>query len=184
MTKHILCFVVATAIIAIQTSCGNSSGQGTAAKGTEAAADAPGGSGTKGAITCKLDGTPKKFEISQSFFEISLSADGQGPKDGLELLDGNNKKEGFQFEIKKSGQTKITDGARGDINCIINYYNAAGVTYTGEDVTFDVTAYDGSHLTGSFSGKLVNIAFGGSSKTANQYPQYLQITDGTFDLHK
>ena len=104
-------------------------------------------------------------------------------EDGLEILDGDAKKEGFQFEFKKSGTTKIKTDATGDMNCIINYYNPQGITYTGEDVTVVVASYDQNHLTGTFSGKLVN-AYYEENPAAKNYSQYIQITDGKFDVHR
>ncbi len=136
-----------------------------------------------------MDGKQKTFNVQKSFFEIPLGVDLNGAKDGLEILDGDAKKEGFQFEFKKSGTTKIKTDATGDMNCIINYYNPEGITYTGEDVTVIVSSYDQNHLTGTFSGKLVNVNYdgglgGAKAKIAKNYPQYIQVTDGKFDLHK
>ena len=172
-------------------SCNNSTGSGSSsgsADSTSSAAPASSG-GNKGTITCIMDGQPKTFHVSQSFFEIPLGVDPNGSKDGLEILDGDAKKEGFQFEFKKSGTTKIKTDATGDMNCIINYYNPQGITYTGENVTVVVTSYDQKQLTGTFSGKLVNINYdgglgGSTANTAKNYPQYIQITDGKFDLQK
>ena len=75
------------------------------------------------------------------------------------------------------------------MNCIINYYNPQGIIYTGEDVIVVVSSYDQNHLTGTFSGKLVNVNYdgglgGAKAKIAKNYPQYIQITDGKFDLQK
>lgn len=172
-------------------SCNNSSGSGSSpgSVGTPSnAAPAP-STGDKGTITCIMDGQQKTFTVQQSFFEIPLGVDPNGAKDGLEILDGNAKKEGFQFEFKKSGTTKIKSDATGDMNCIINYYNPEGVVYTGEDATVNVTSYSKSHLTGTFSGKLVNVNYdgglgGATAKIAKNYPQYIQITDGKFELQK
>lgn len=135
----------------------------------------------KGTITCKIDGTQKSYSLAQSFFEISLGIDPSGPRDGLEILDGSGKKEGFQFEFKKSGVTKINSDATGDMNCIINYYNSAGITYTGEDVVVRVAHYAGNQLSGTFSGKLHNVMYRHNA-TAKNYPEYITITDGKFDL--
>ena len=60
---------------------------------------------------------------------------------------------------------------------------------TGEDVIVVVSSYDQNHLTGSFSGKLVNINYdsglgGAKAKIAKNYPQYIQVTEGKFDLHR
>ena len=172
-------------------SCNNSSGSGSSS-GTagSVSSSAPASSGgDKGTITCIMDGQQKTFHVGQSFFEIALGIDPNGAKDGLEILDGDAKKEGFQFEFKKSGTTKIKSDATGDMNCIINYYNAKGITYTGEDVNIVVTSYDQKQLTGTFSGKLVNINYDGglggtTANTAKNYPQYIQITGGKFDLHR
>jgi len=131
-----------------------------------------------------MDGQQKTFKVQQSFFEISLNVDPNGAKDGLEILDGDAKKEGFQFEFKKSGTTKIKSDATGDMNCIICYYNPEGVVYAGEDVTVDVTSYNQNHLTGTFSGRLVNVLYDGGSKDAKNYPEFIQITDGKFDVQK
>ncbi len=168
-------------------SSGSGSSSGSAGSASSAAPASSGGD--KGTITCIMDGKQKTFHVSQSFFEIPLGVDPNGSKDGLEILDGDAKKEGFQFEFKKSGTTKIKSDASGDMNCIINYYNPQGITYTGEDVTVVVTSYNQKHLTGTFSGKLVNINYdgglgGSTANTAKNYPQYIQITGGKFDLQK
>jgi len=172
-------------------SCNNSNGSGknanTQDSNTESSQTTPGAG--KGTITCLMDGKQRTFNVQQSFFEISLGVDPNGPKDGLEILDGDAKKEGFQFEFKKSGTTKIKTDATGDMNCIINYYNPQGITYTGEDAIVIVASYDQNHLTGTFSGKLVNINYdgglgGSTANTAKNYPQYIQITDGKFELQK
>ncbi len=171
-------------ILLITVSCNNSAGSGNSSGSAESASSAAPASsdGNKGTITCIIDGQQKTFKVQQSFFEISLDVDPNGAKDGLEILDGNPKKEGFQFEFKKSGTTKIKSGGGGDMNCIINYYNSHGITYTGEDVIVNVTSYDSKKLSGTFSGKLVNVYFDGKSDAKN-YPQYIQITDGKFDMH-
>lgn len=70
------------------------------------------------------------------------------------------------------------------MNCIINYFNTHGITYTGKDVTVVVSSYDKNHLTGTFSGKLVNAYYDEGTNGAKNYPQYTQITDGKFDLQK
>ncbi len=171
-------------------SCNDSSGSGSkaAAQGSNAAGSSTSNTG-KGTITCLMDGKQKTFQVSQSFFEIPLGVDPNGSKDGLEILDGDAKKEGFQFEFKKSGTTKIKTDASGDMNCIIGYYNPAGVVYTGEDVTISIASYTKNQLTGTFSGKLVNVNYdgglgGSTANIAKNYPQYIQITDGKFDLQK
>ncbi|MEJ0082246.1 MAG: hypothetical protein WDM78_15165 [Puia sp.] len=133
----------------------------------------------KGTISCLMDGQQKTFTLQQSFFEIRLDPYSKGPTDAIEILDGSSKREGFQFEFKKSGTTKIKTGG-GDMNCIINYYNAAGATYTGKDVTVTVTSYNQKQLTGTFSGKLHNINYKVSS---DKNPEFIQITNGKFDLH-
>ncbi len=133
----------------------------------------------KGTITCMIDGKQKTFTPQQGFFEISLGDPGASQKDGLEILDGSIKREGFEFEFKKTGTTKINSHATGDMNCIINYYDAKGGTYTGDDVTVNVTAYSKSTLTGTFSGKLKNINYKSAS---NKSPEFIQITEGKFDM--
>ena len=135
-----------------------------------------------GIITCLMDGKQKSFKPRRGFFEITLDVDSKGPKDGLELLDGDAKHEGFQFEIKMKGTTKIESGG-GDINCIINFYNPAGIVYTGDHVTFTISAYDKKNLTGTFSGKLVNPSFN-PAKNPQNFPQHIVITEGKFDLHR
>jgi len=177
-------------LLLVIVSCNNSTGSGSnsgSADGTSNAAPVSSGS-DKGTITCIIDGQQKTFKVQQSFFEISLGVDPNGAKDGLEILDGDAKKEGFQFEFKKSGTTKIKVDASGDMNCIIGYYNPEGVVYAGEDATVNITSYNQNHLTGTFSGKLVNVNYdgglgGSTSNIAKNYPQYIQITDGKFDLN-
>ena len=177
-------------ILLITASCNNSANSGDGSGKTDSnskALSTTSGAG-KGTITCFMDGVQKTFNVQQSFFEIPLGVDPNGPKDGLEILDGDAKKEGFQFEFKKSGTTKIKSDATGDMNCIINYYNPEGVVYTGDDVTINITSYSQSNLTGTFSGKLANINYdgglgGAKAKIAKNYPQYIQITDGKFDLN-
>lgn len=166
-------------LILIITSCNNSGNQAKVS-GLDATTSAATASATdsKGTITCLIDGKQKSFNIQQTFFEIALGEDLNGPKDGVEILDGSVKKEGFQFEFKKTGTTKI--GSGGDLNCIINYYNANGATYTGRDVTVHVDSYDKNHLTGTFAGKLVDINYSGA---VDKNPEFIQITDGKFDLH-
>src|SRR5689334_15931328 len=141
-------------------------------------------SGSKGTITCNIDGKVKIFYVSQAFFEIPLDVDRTGPKNGIEILDGDAKKEGFQFQFKNSGTTKIKNDATGDLLCMINYYNPQGVTYTGADVAIVVTAYDQEHLSGTFSGKLDNVYYDIGTNGAKNYPKYIQITDGKFDMSK
>ena len=133
----------------------------------------------KGNISCLMDGKQKTFTLQQSFFEIRLDPYSKGPTDAIEILDGSSKRVGFQFEFKKSGTTIIKTGG-GDMNCIINYYNAAGATYTGKDVIVTVTSYNQKQLMGTFSGKLHNINYKGTSE---KNPEFIQITNGKFDLH-
>lgn len=172
-------------ILLITVSCNNSANSGDGSGKTDSNSKTVSTiSGTgKGTITCLIDGVQKTFIVQQSFFEISLAVDPNGAKDGLEILDGDAKKEGFQFEFKKTGTTKIKNDATGDLNCIINYYNLEGITYTGQDATVTVTSYDQKHLSGTFSGRLVNAYYDGNS-VAKNYPQYIQITDGKFDLQR
>ena len=60
------------------------------------------------------------------FGEINLDPYSKGPRNGILCTDGDSKKEGFQFKIKKSGTTKIKSNATGDMNCIINYLQPRG----------------------------------------------------------
>lgn len=135
----------------------------------------------KSTITCLIDGKQKTFTPQQGFFEISLGDPSSNQKDGLEILDGSVKREGFEFEFKKTGTTKIKTGGSGDMNCIINYYSPEGSTYTGNDVTIVVTDYSKDRLTGTFSGKLHNINYKSAS---NKNPEYIQITDGKIDMQR
>ncbi len=167
----------------IMFSCNNLSGSGNTSDAPKSDATSTSSQAGKGTITCLLDGKQKAFTVDRSYFEIPLGVDPNGPKDGLEILNGNIKKEGFEFECKKSGTSKIKDDASGDMNCIINYYNPQGITYTGEDVTVVITSYDQTHLTGTFSGKLVNTYYE-EKAAAKNYPQYIQVTDGKFDLRQ
>lgn len=64
--------------------------------------------------------------------------------------------------------------------CIINYYNPAGKIYTGGGVDVTVISYDQKHVTGTFSGKLVNVCYTGAS---DPNPQFTQISEGKIDLH-
>lgn len=170
----------------INVSCNNSNdskkNSNTPDKNNQSSQTTPGGG--KGTISCLIDGTSKTFTVQQSFFEINLDPYSKGEKDGLEILDGNAKREGFQFEFKKSGTTKIKADATGDMNCIIGYYNPEGVVYAGEDVTVVVTSYNQNHLTGTFSGKLVNVLYDGGSTIAKNYPEFIQISDGKFNVQK
>lgn len=147
-------------------------------------------SGTaSGTISCLIDGKQKTLVI-QGFREISLDFYSKGPSDGILFANGDDKGEGFQFKIKKSGTTKINHTGTGDPHCVINYYNSEGVTYTGQDVTVVVTSYNQNHLTGTFSGRLANVYFKSGSafptvrgaKVAKNYPEFIQITNGKFDL--
>ena len=131
----------------------------------------------KGTITCMMDGKQRTFSPHQGFFEIRLDPDSKGPTDAIEILDGNNKIEGFQFEFKKTGTTQIGHG--GDMNCIINYYNPQGIVYIGKPATVTVVSYDKKNLTATFQGKLVNAHY---QKGSEQYPDTIQITDGKIVL--
>ncbi|MEO7045355.1 MAG: hypothetical protein ABI091_08640, partial [Ferruginibacter sp.] len=98
----------------------------------------------------------------------------------LELLDGNATNEGFQFEIKNEGSS-VFEGMDGVLN-MFAYFNGKGITYSAhENVTASVTSFDGNHLTGTFSGKFQNTNYKGASDTN---PEFIQITDGKFDLIK
>jgi len=122
-----------------------------------------------GTMTCVIDGKPDSIKVENTFFEMNLDVDSKGPKDGIELLDGSAKKEGFQFEIKNTGTTKITNGING---CILSYYNPAGKVYSADNALVTITSFNGGHLTGTFAGGFA--AYEGDSK--------IQITDGKFDL--
>ena len=145
----------------------------------------------EGGITCLIDGKQKMLSI-EGFREINLDFHSKGPTDGILFANGDDKKEGFQFKIKKIGTTKINHSGTGDLYCIINYYNSEGVTYTGENMIVSVTSYTKNHLTGTFSGKLTNVYYDSRSafpsikgaKIAKNYPKYIQITDGKFDLRQ
>jgi hypothetical protein len=152
-------------------SCGNNS----STKDNTNATTVSSASSGKGNITCTIDGKPVSITVQNSFFEMRLDVYSKGANDGIELLDGSAKKEGFQFEIKNSGTTKIKSGSLGDINCIISYYASNGNIYSGDDAVITITSFSGDHLTGTFSGKFVQ--YGGASGT-------IQITDGKFDLQK
>ena len=189
MKKLLILPLVFTGLITV--SCNNSSGSSssTGAQGNDTKTATTTSASGKGTITCLIDGNQKTFNVRKPFFDIPLNHDFQGPKDGLELLDGDRNNEGFQFEIKNSGTTTIKTDPSGDRNCMIGYYNPAGVLYAGADVIVTVTSYTQNQLTGTFSGKLVNVNYdgglgGSGAKTAKNYPQYIQITDGKFDISK
>jgi hypothetical protein len=172
-------------------SCNNSSGPISSSDNSsiDAKSVSPNSGADKGTITCLMDGKQKTFHVQKDFFEIPLDVYSKGPNDGLELLDGDRTREGFQFEIKNNGTTKIKNVPGGDRHCIWGYYNSAGVVYAGTDVVVNITSYNQSHLTGTFSGKLLNVNYdgglgGATAKIAKNYPQYIQITDGKFDLQK
>jgi hypothetical protein len=175
----------------ITASCSNSSGSGNSSdtKDSNSAAAPITSAAGKGTITCLMDGKQRTLNVRKGFFEIPLDHNFQDPKDGLELLDGDRNNEGFQFEIKNGGTTKIKSDLTGDKNCMMGYYNPEGVLYAGDDMVVNVTSYNQKQLTGTFSGKLVNINYegglgGSTANIAKNYPQYIQITDGKFDLQK
>ena len=166
-------------VLIIMSSFNYTAGSSKAAPGSGIISEESAGTG-KGTISCLMDGQQKTFTPQQSFFEIRLDPYSKGPTDAIEILDGSSKREGFQFEFKKIGTTKIKSGG-GDMNCIINYYNAAGATYTGKDVTIIVTSYNQKQLAGTFAGKLHNINYKGAS---DKNPEFIQITNGKFDMHE
>ena len=129
----------------------------------------------KGTITCKIDGKPITIIVQNGFFEMPLSHDPKDPKDGLELLDGSTKKEGFQFEIKNTGVTNIDAEYGNSKGCGIGYYNSTGQLYADTKGEIKITSYSGGHLTGTFSGKF-------QDNERKKIP--IQITDGKFDLLK
>ena len=184
MKKLLITFFSCTTLII---SCNNSLGsqKNAGAENATTGSSSTTSTGSKsGTITCTLDGKQKAFDL-RGFTEINLDPYSKGPKDGILFTDGDSKKERFQLEIKKSGTTKIKSNAAGDMNCIINYYNPEGIVYTGDDVVVSITSYNGSNLSGAFSGRLVNVYFeGGGSKNEKNYPEFIQITDGKFEMSK
>jgi hypothetical protein len=162
-------FITLAFSVLILTSCTNQN-SGTAGNTTTNAIPVSSNS-AKGTINCVIDGKPVSIKVEESFFEMNLDVDSKGPKDGLELLDGSAKKEGFQFEIKNTGSTEITNGSN---DCIISYYNPAGVVYSGNNVLVTITSYSSGHLTGTFAGQFRR--WNGGNKIL------MQITDGKFDL--
>ena len=127
----------------------------------------------KGTITCNIDGKPISIIVQNGSFEMPLSHNPKDPKDGLELLDGSTKKEGFQFEIKNTGITNIDAEYGNSEGCGIGYYNSTGQLYAGTKGEITVTSFSGGHLTGIFSGKF-------QDDERKKIP--IQITDGKFDL--
>jgi hypothetical protein len=125
----------------------------------------------QGTITCVIDGKPVSIIVQNRFFPITLNPDSKGPTDGLELMDGSAKKEGFQFEIKDHGTTNIRGGAD-NILCIFTYFGTDGAAYVGKDVVVTVTSSSGNHLTGTFSGKFKKVIG----------REIISITNGKFDL--
>ena len=144
-----------------------------------------------GSITCLMDGKAVTLR-AQGFREISLDFYAKGSLDGIMFANGDDKAGGFQFKIKKSGITKINHTGSGDLHCIINYDNAEGVTYTGQDITVVVTSYNQHQLSGTFSGTLVNVYYKSGSafptvrgaQIAKNYAQFIQITNGKFDIQQ
>ena len=181
MKKLLITFSCTTLIISCNNSLGSQKNAGAENATTGSSSTTSTGS-KSGTITCTLDGKQKAFDL-RGFTEINLDPYSKGPKDGILFTDGDSKKEGFQLEIKKSGTTKIKSNAAGDMNCIINYYNPQGIVYTGDDVTVIVSSYNGSKLSGTFSGKLVNVYFQ-EGKNEKNYPEFIQITDGKFEMSK
>jgi hypothetical protein len=151
--------------------CGNAS----AGKDSHNASSVAGGgtSSGNGTITCAINAKPLSIVVTNAYFPITLDPDSKGPADGLELLDGSAKKQGFQFEIKDHGTTNIRGGAD-NILCIFTYFDSEGATYVGNDVTVTVTAFSDHHLIGTFAGKFEKSI--GSS--------LISVADGKFDLTK
>jgi hypothetical protein len=163
-------------------SCNNSPGSGnnSITPKSEAASASTTSGADKGTITCTIDGKSKTFLVHNAFFEIRLEPDSKGTNDGFEFLDGSATNEGFQFEIKNKG-TSVFKGMDGVLN-MFSYFNGKGVDYVAyEGVTTSVTSFDGNHLTGTFSGKFQNTNYKGASDTN---PEFIQITDGKFDVNK
>ena len=139
-------------------------------------------SSDKGTIICTIDGKSRTFQVHNAFFEMRLEPDMNGPKDGFELLDGNKKKEGFQFEIKNK-VTSVFKGMDGVLN-MLSYFNSNGADYVPADhgdAIVTVSSFDTNHLTGTFSGKFQNTDYKGAS---DPNPEFIRITNGKFDLHK
>ncbi len=173
IVEHALYIAIVPAFVAVLSgSCGNTNAGKDAKSAGNIVAGANASSGN-GSITCAIDGKPVSIVVSNAYFPIVLSPDSKGPTDGLELMDGSPKKEGFQFEIKDHGTTNIRGGAD-NILCIITYYDKAGATYVGKDVTVSVSVFSGDHLTGTFAGKF--------EKSVGD--NVISITDGKFDLVK
>lgn len=175
----LLCF--STAAI----SCNNSSGSANTSTAKDSLASAISShsvtSGDKGTFTCTIDGKPITIKVTNSFFEMTLDPYSKGPKDGIELLDGSHTKEGFQFEIKKEGTTTFRGMA--GVNALLTYFNSNGVQYLPDEesnVIANVTSYNGTHVTGTFSGKFNRY----EGAPANNAPASIMITDGKFDLQK
>jgi hypothetical protein len=178
--------LILSSCIIIMLSCNNSSGKNLGASNSKPTQlSTTSAASNKGTITCVMDGKQRTFGL-QGFREIILDPYSKGPTDGVLFADGDIKKEGFQFIIKKSGATKLKTVIKGgDMNCIINYYNTQGIVYTGKDVVVNVSSYNGSKLTGTFSGSLVNVYYdGGGSKNEKNYPEFIQISKGSFDVQK
>ncbi|HEY2721919.1 MAG TPA: hypothetical protein VGI82_09340 [Chitinophagaceae bacterium] len=169
---------------ALMISCNNSSGNSDDNPNSKADPTSAASSAGMGTISCTIDG--KQIAMNaKGFSEINLDPYSKGPKDGILLAVGDGKTNSLQIEMKKSGVSKIRDNATQDINCIINYYNPEGVTYTGSDVTVTVTSYDGNKLTGTFSGKLVNVNYDeGDNKNEKSAPQFIQVTDGKLNCQR
>ena len=163
-------FILPLFIAVLMASCSDANG----GKGPDAAGNAATGKTTtsgKGTIACVIDGKSVSIVVKNGFFAITLSPDSKGPTDGLELMDGSAKKEGFQFEIKDHGTTNIRAGAD-NILCIFTYFDSEGASYAGVEVVVTVTSSSGNHLTGTFSGKF--------RKSIGR--KIISITDGKFDL--
>ncbi len=134
----------------------------------------------KGTITCTMDGKSKTFRVQNGFTEIRLKSGSKGPNDGLMLLDGNKTREGFQFIIKNKS-TSIFAGMDGVLN-MFSYFKGKGVDYVAKgDVTATVVSFGDNHLSGTFSGKFENTNYKGAS---DSNPEFIQITDGKFDLNE
>lgn len=166
----------------IMLSCNNSSGTGNNSDTTKTSAASASGNPAvdKGTITCTVDGKSKTFHVQNGFTEIRFGGESKGPNDALMLLDGDKTREGFQFEIKNNG-TSVFKGMDGVLN-MFSYFNSNGADYVAKgDVTATVVSFGGNHLSGTFSGKFENTNYKGASDTN---PEFIQITDGKFDLNE
>ena len=169
-------------LLLIMLSCNNSSGNVSSSdiSKSDAASASANPAADKGTITCMMDGKSKTFRVQNGLTEIRLESGSKGSNDGFMLIDGDKTREGFQFIIKNKGAS-VFKGMDGVLN-MFSYFNSKGADYVAKgDVTASVISFDGNHLTGTFSGKFENTNYKGASDIN---PEFIQITDGKFDLNK